>query len=74
MGDRREKLVLLANFRAVFFREVKITKWAMKIHARPKHMGIHDKHFFARWTCNFDRLTHDLPHSILDFGFRILDF
>jgi len=49
----------------------------MKIHSGPEHMRIHDKYFFARWTSDFYGLTHDLPHSILDFisiaspGFRL---
>jgi hypothetical protein len=43
----------------------------MKVHPRPEHMRIDDKHLFACWTCYFDCLTHGLPLPILDLDFRL---
>ena len=37
----------------------------MKIHARPEHVRIDDKYFFARWTRNFYSLTHHYLAIIL---------
>ena len=46
----------------------------MKIHSRPQHMRVYDKNFLTSWTSDFNGLTHDLPRSILDFRFWILDY
>ena len=43
----------------------------MEIHSRPQHMRVDDKNFLTIWTSDFNGLTHDLPLSILDFGFSI---
>src|SRR4030095_417777 len=63
--NRGSERRLTTNFRTVFFREVKIAVRTMKIHSGTQHMRIDDKDFLARWTCNFNRLTHRLPRNHL---------
>ena len=71
---------LLADFRTIFFRKVEIAIRAMEIHPRPKHVRIDDENLRALWTCNFDRLTHGLPHLYFQFwilrlsSVQVLDF
>jgi hypothetical protein len=63
---------LLADLGTVLFRKIEVAVGAMKVHARPEHMGIDDKYFLTSWTCHFDGLTHGLPlihFWIFDFGF-----
>jgi hypothetical protein len=63
--DTVAETFLLADLGTVLLRKIEVAVGAMKVHARPKHVGIDDKYFLARWTCHFDGLTHGLPQTTL---------
>src|SRR5262245_58645340 len=69
-GIHEAYVALLTDLRTIFFREVEIAEWTMKIHTRSQHVWIDNENFPARWTGDFNGLTHRLPRKHFQiFGF-----